>query len=369
LWATYFGGEGFEEVSQGAVDQFGNVIISGTTNSLSQISSSNAHQTNFGGFADAFVAKLSSSGQLLWSTYLGGSGDDTVFGCTFSNEGSVYLTGRTNSTTSIATVVAHQNTYPNDGNWHPFLVKFNPSGIREWGTYYGGADGLSVCVDTEDNVFMAGMTQGGGALNLIATSGSHQEVSGTVGDDAFLVKFSSSGTRLWGTFYGGNGQDEGHACATDIEGSVYMTGVTRSTDAIATSGTHQEVFGGDFGDAFIAKFSSDGVRAWGTYFGGSGYDIGLSISVSNSSNIYLSGKSQSLSSISSEGAYQFDLGGGTDAFLAKFIHGSPVSMNEYALGGLVNIFPNPTANSFSTFNDAGSVIEVRSIEGKCFFHF
>ncbi len=366
LWATYFGGEGFEESVFGSIDNSGNVTICGTTNSLSQIATPSAHQTSFGGFADVFVAKINPSGQLIWSTYLGGAGDDTAFGCTTGSDGTVYVTGRTNSTTSIATVGSYQSVYPNSGNGNPFLVKFSSSGVREWGTYYGGADGLCVCTDNDDNVYMTGLTQGGfGSYHLIPTVGAHQEVSGSNGDDAFLVKFNAAGTRLWGTFYGGNGQDEGHSCTTDGEGSVYVSGRTGSTDAIATVGAHQGTFGGDFGDGFVAKFSSDGQREWGTYFGGAGYDIGLSVSTSSTDVLYLSGKTQSTNSISTASALQPTNNGNTDGFIAKFVTQSPVSTDLYSWVDELKFYPNPASQSLYVNTSKGNVVEIWSMDGRC----
>ena len=85
--------------------------------------------------------------------------------------------------------------------------------------------------------------------------------------DAFLVKFNSSGVRQWGTYYGGTGYDYSFSCATDASGNIYLSGYTRSTSGIATTGAHQTTLGRGY-DAFLVKFNSSGVRQWGTYYGG-----------------------------------------------------------------------------------------------------
>jgi hypothetical protein len=93
-------------------------------------------------------------------------------------------------------------------------------------------------------------------------SGGHQNSYGGWIRDAFLVKFNASGTRLWGTYYGGSDEDRGRSCSTDAAGNVYLAGVTESTTNIA-SGGHQNSYGGDFGDAFLVKFDGEPCTANG----------------------------------------------------------------------------------------------------------
>jgi len=136
-----------------------------------------------------------------------------------------------------------------------FLVKFNSSGVRQWGTYYGGTvnDEESSCAtDASGNVYLAGRTK---STTAIATTGAHQTTYGGGYYDAFLVKFNSSGVRQWGTYYGGTGTDEGRSCATDTSGNVYLAGYTQSTTGIATTGAHQTTYGGS-SDAFLVKFDA-----------------------------------------------------------------------------------------------------------------
>jgi hypothetical protein len=94
--------------------------------------------------------------------------------------------------------------------------------------------------------------------------------------------------RLWGTYYGGSDSDYGYSCTTDATGNVYLAGMTQSTNAIATSGAHQTTHGG-IDDAFIAKFDSSGAILWGTYYGGSNADWGLSCTTDATENVYLAG--------------------------------------------------------------------------------
>ncbi len=157
---------------------------------------------------------------------------------------------------SIASALSHQTTLSTNGD--AFLVKFNLSGIRQWGTYYGGTGqdlGYGSAIDALGNIYLVGSTRTTTG-NAIATPSSYQPVhGGGFWENAFLAKFNPSGTRQWGTYYGGSGQDFGMACAIDGNGSVYIGGYGSSSTGtiIATTNGHQPTFGGN-SDGFLVKF-------------------------------------------------------------------------------------------------------------------
>lgn len=348
LWGTYYGGSGNEEGYSCTTDVSGNVCIAGFTSSNigTVIATTGAHQAACGGVNDAFLAKFNSNGVRQWGTYYGGIWNDQGFSCTTDASGNVYLAGYTESNTGtvIATAGAHQSV--SDGSGDAFLVKFNASGVRQWGTYYGGSGydySFSCSNDVLGNVYIAGRTNSN-IGTVIATTGAHQAVNGGV-NDAFLVKFNSSGVRQWGTYYGGTGGDEGRSCVTDAGGNVYLTGITTSSTSsiFASAGAHQTAFGGNM-DAFLVKFNSSGVRQWGTFYGGVLNDLGYSCATDNGGNIYLAGVTQSNSGtvIATNGAHQDIHAGGQDAFLVKF-NGSGTRQWGTYYGG-TNIESNISCN-------------------------
>ena len=315
-WGTYYGGTGQDYGLSCATDTSGNIYLSGITRSTSGIATTGAHQTNHGGYRDAFLAKFNSSGVRQWGTYYGGTGEEYGNSCATDASGNIYLSGFTSSTSGMATTGAHLATF-GGGDWDAFLVKFNSSGVRQWGTYYGGTAGEAAyhcATDASGNVYLTGEAK---STTGVATTGAHQTAIGRL-EDAFLVKFNSSGVRQWGTYYGGSGNDYGHSCATDASGNVYLAGDARnSTTGIATTGAHQTTRGG-VRDAFLVKFNSSGVRQWGTFYGGTGDDKGRSCATDTSGNIYLAGQTRSNSGIATTGAHQTTSGGSDDAFLVKF---------------------------------------------------
>jgi len=317
LWGTYYGGNDDDYLSSCTTGASGNVYLAGETYSTNAIATSVAHQTTFGGYNDAFVVKFDASGTRLWGTYYGGSDEEDGYSCTTDASGNVYLAGSTYSTSAIATTGAHQTT--KGGGFDAYLVKFDSLGQRIWGTYYGdnGSDlGRSCAADASGNVYLAGTTS---SMNAIATSGAHQTTIGGGLWDAFLVKFDTAGTRLWGTYYGGSDWDYGESCSTDASGNVLVTGNTYSATDIATSGAHDTILGGV--DAFVLKFDSSGIRLWGTYYGGSVSDYCKASALDNLGNVYLAGYTRSPTAIATSGAHQTTIGSNNaynDAFLVKF---------------------------------------------------
>ena len=321
LWATYYGETSYDFGYSVATDVVGNIYLAGITASVSGIASG-GFQNTIGGGSDAFLVKFNASGIRLWATYYGGTGAESASSVATDAVGNVYLAGITTSTIGIASS-GFQNIYGGSTIYgDAFLVKFDVSGTRLWATYYGGTGDemlkSSVATDAVGNVYLAGITNSTSGM----TSGGFQNIYGGGSQDAFVVKFSTSGSRLWATYYGGASTDYGNSITTDASGNVYLAGQTGSTSGIA-SGGFQNVFGGGASfDAFLVKFdATTGNRLWGTYYGTTNYDAGNSVAADATGNIYLAGNTTSISGIAS-GGFQNIYGGASiwtgDAFLVKF---------------------------------------------------
>jgi hypothetical protein len=332
-WATYYGGSENDKGISCALDASGNVYMIGTTTSTSGIATAGADETTVN---DGFLVKFNSSGVRQWGTYFEGTGN----ACTTDASGNIYIVGLTNSTSGIATAGAHQTVMSGSGD--AFLVKFNSSGVKQWGTYFGGPytlasgmeTGLSCATDALGNVYMTGHTP---STSGIATAGAHQTIYGGSSTDAFLVKFNSSGVIQWGTYYGGEGVDIGYSCATDASGNVYMAGDAQQQNlpasGISTIGAHQSAYGGGYSDGFLVKFDSNGLRQWGTYYGGNSLDVSFSCATDASGNVYMSGNTQSATGIATSGAHQTTVNG---AFLVSF-NSSGVRQSGTYCGGIKNV--------------------------------
>lgn len=335
-WSTYYGGSNDDFGRSCSVDGDGNVYLAGYTGSLTTVAVS-GHQVTFGGGTyDAFLVKFNSAGVRQWSTYYGGLGSDIGYSVTAENitSGSVYLTGYTSSVMSIATTGSHQTSI--GGGDDAFLVKFNSAGVRQWATYYGGTGNdyaNSVCVDASGFVYIAGQST---STTAIASTGSHQATNGGV-RDAFLVKFNSAGVRQWGTYVGGASDEYGNDCFVN-SGGVYLAGTTSSTTSIATTGTFSSALAGGPNDGFVVKFNSLGVRQWGTYVGGLGFDDLYACSADNSDNLYISGVTNSPSGISTTGTHQENLNGTMDMYIIKLNNLGQRTWGTYYGGSLCSSY-------------------------------
>jgi hypothetical protein len=321
-WATYYGGTENETIYSVVTDDSGHVYVSGSTESTMGISTPGSHQpVKSGGYTDGFIVKFNSAGTRIWGTYYGGPDDDDVWELAMHGN-DLYVTGSTNSTTGIATIGAHQTSFAG-GTYDAYLAKFNTAGSRIWATYYGGNNedmGLGLAADDNGNIFLAGHSS---STSAIATAGAYQTSFAGGISDCFLIKFDSTGTRLWGTYYGGPDQDELHRLTTNCTGNLYAAGFTRSTTGISTAGSFQPAYGGGAYDGILAEFSPSGMRTWGTYYGGTGVDIASAAHCDNNGNLYYVGRLGTPSAIVTPGAHQTVYGGGYyDAFVAKFILGA-----------------------------------------------
>ncbi len=331
-WATYFGDES-TKVYSNAVDKLGNIYLVGTVNKMEYLDSNfiatqGAQQINYGGGqVDGFITKISSDGQILWSTFVGGAGNDVIQGLTIDENDNLYIIGSTSSSSNISTPNSYQEAL--NGNTNTFLVKYNESGIKIWGSYYDsetlpyntaayGTQGLSNIVMGTDGSFFFNIRT---TANGLASDGAYQNIRNqNVGN--LISKFNTEGQRIWATYYGVNGSKIFGLAADDT--GVYVSGETLDCIPNFTYNTffsaaysHQPL-PGSCRDAFLSKFNLAGDRVWSTYYGNNYNEYCNSSSlVTMNNNVYLAGSGFSSTNLSTTGSYQ-EYSQGVAAFFAKF---------------------------------------------------
>jgi hypothetical protein len=219
----------------------------------------------------------------------------------------------------------HDNVVTFETGAHKGGITIDPTVL--WGTYYGGtAEDVvtSVKITTAGVVFAGGYTA---SFTGIATSGPgiYDNTYGGGAYDAFMVCLSTTGVRLWATYFGGAGVDRGTCVGIDNAGTyAYLAGYTNSTGP-GLSNTYQVTNNGG-NDGFILKLNaSNGARMWSSFYGGTGDDRINSIAIDAFNSVYVAGVTSSTASIASGGVYQTALSGPTDAFVAKLGEISPTS--------------------------------------------
>lgn len=336
---TYFGGKDEDEGYAVATDDNLYIYVTGKTNSTSNVATTGAHQDTLGGSTDAFLAKFNSDlSKRVWATYFGGKDEEIGYDVAIDPSNFVYVAGVTKSGSNISTTGAHQTSPGATNSRDAFLAKFDDKGTLKWATYYGGSDediAQSVAC-TKDLVVMAGTTKSTNGTSIASSSAHQSSHGGSSGyNDAFIVQFDTSGSRNWGSYYGGDEEDAATCVALDASGNAYLGGYTESDNGkIATTGAHQTGLGNRY-DAFLVEFNKSGARQWGTYYGGSKDDLAHGIDVkSNGSEIYLTGETASTKDIATTGAHQTSKGSGSDpdAFVVRF-NGSGVRQWGSYYGG------------------------------------
>ncbi len=201
----------------------------------------------------------------LWTRQLGTSATDTGMGVAADSSDNIY---------SIGYTYGGLDGNTNSGDRDIFLVKYNSSGTKQWTQQLGtssGDEGRGVTVDSSDNIYVTGKTEGGldGNTNL----GSW---------DIFLVKYNSSGTKQWTQQLGTPTYEGANGVTVDSSDNIYVTGNTRGK---------LDSYSGGY-DTFLVKYNSSGVKQWTQQFGTSSSDIGIGVTVDSSDNIYVTGNTQ-----------------------------------------------------------------------------
>lgn len=274
-WMTYLGGSDWDQGHGIALDEEDNALISGDTRSIDFEGRNNQIHR----VTDAFVLKVNSSGVLQWMTYLGGSSFDHGWGVAVDGAGDVLVGGSTSS------VDFEGRINRNHGRNDVYVLKVSSGGVLQWMTYLGGEAGASIAeglaVDGEGNALLSGHTS---STEFVGRNNSSHGSA-----DGFVLKVDPAGSLLWMTYLGGIYSDEARGIVVDGAGNSYVTGYTPSPDFEGRINVH---YGS--ADAFAAQVSPDGVLHWMTYLGGSNWDEGDGIALDEDGNLVVAGRTRSV---------------------------------------------------------------------------
>jgi len=234
-WTTYVGGSGSDDANGIAIDNSGNVLVTGSTSSSDFQGANNTLPPG----GSAYVAKLTGAGALVWATYVAAA--DEGMAIAVDGAGNALVTGQ-NATASDALV-----------------FKINSTGSFVWSTSFGGSgleSGYGIALDGAGNALVTGWTT---SSDFVGTNNSYRGGVGSIPDDAFIAKVSNAGSLCWANYLGGTDDDQGIGIAIDGAGNALVAGYTYSTDFTGANNQY-----GGSRDAFILKFAPP-AWAYSTY--------------------------------------------------------------------------------------------------------
>jgi uncharacterized repeat protein (TIGR01451 family) len=342
-YSTYLGGTGDETNTKVVIDVAGNAYIAGTTASL-DFPKLKPLQASLKGTSDIFVTKFTPSGSSVYfSTYLGGNGSDSVAGIAVDISGNAYLAGTTTSTNFPTTSSAAQAT-PKAPGTHVFVAELRTPGDQLlYSTYLSGssmdvASGVALG-PSAGKIFVTGTTT---SANFPTTPGVLQPTKPAGTTSQFFISSldtaqSGSASLVYSTYLGGrtpaSAQTTGGGIAVDLNSNAYVTGGTTYTDFPVVNAAKAQSSGGV--EAFVTKLNPTGTAppVFSTFLGGTGDDSGNAIAVDRSGNVFLTGSTTSTDFPTNASAVQRTPGGGTDAFVTKFVSSGQDLIYSTYLGG------------------------------------
>jgi uncharacterized protein (TIGR03437 family) len=401
VFSHYFGGSGGDVIYGLALDAADNVYVVGATNSVDMPISNGAAQTKEGGGVDAFVvAFAATTGYGVYSTYLGGSGDDYGNAIAVDAAGDAFVTGSTASSNFPVVGGAFQSTLKGTNN--AFVAKIGPpTGALIYSTYLGGSGNdyaFGIAVDPSGATYITGETS---STNFPLVAGAYQSTYGGGASDAFVTRLAGSGSSLlYSTYLGGSGAEVSYGIAIDSTGNAYITGSTSSTNYPATTDAFQGSSQGAINATVTGLNASGSGLLFSSYLGGNNAaptstgttnpgDSGTTVAVNCAAGLVVAGATSSTNFPTTSGAVTPAYPGGTsDAFVAQIAAGGGIpgitpggvvnnatfATGPVAPGSIVSIFGTglaPFAQTFTGFplttSLSGAAVTVDSVNAPVFY--
>lgn len=347
IYSTFFGGSGIgvELGYSVTVDASGNAYVTGVVGSSDFPATVGAFDVSANG-TDVFVTKFNSLGNgLVYSTFLGGNGQDYGLSITIDATLNAYVTGYTNSGNFPVTVGVYDANYTgNTLTQDVFVTKLNATGSALiFSTYLGGNGsdyGNSIAVDASGNVYVTGSCSNAFPL-FPATFGSYDDTQNG-GDDVFVAKFNPTATALvFSTFIGGTTNDAGTSIAVDASNNIFVAGYAASVTFPVTIGAFDQSHNSGIRDAFILKLNAAGTSLiYSTFVGGSGDDRATSLAINSSGVAYFCGITTSTNFPTTVGSHDEVSNGGWDGYVAQLNATGSALVYSSFFGGTGNDFIN-----------------------------
>ncbi|MEW5986901.1 MAG: SBBP repeat-containing protein [Chloroflexota bacterium] len=372
LFGTYVGGGEWDIANGMAVDSDGSAYLVGTSSSGNFPVTAGAYDPTFNGDSDGVLIKLTDTGALVYSTFLGGGVGDSADAIALDGAGAIYVIGYTSSPNFPTTLEAFDSSYNGgDGVGDAFVTKLNPAGdALLYSTFLGGPDdddGNRIVVDNQGNAYLTGWTS---SSTFPTTPGAFDTTFAGI-HDAFVTKLNAAGSGLvYSGLLGGFGNDQPHGLAVDGAGAVYVTGHVSAGGFPVTPGAFDTTLNGSW-DGFVTKISPAGdALVYSTFLGGSSSDCELGgvfrecpVAVGPGGIATVAGRTSSADFPTTPDGYDTTYNEGEDAFVVQLsaagdalVYGSflggtsgdSVWAMAVSAGGVTHVSGNTSSTDFPT---------------------
>lgn len=362
VFSTFLGGNFYDEGRGIAVDNSGNIYVTGSASNFFPTTAL-AYDTTFNGGSDVFVTKLNPTGStLLYSTYIGASSIDSASDIAIDAAGNAYIVVRTSDTVVDypTTPGAFDTTF--NGIDDVAVTKLSPDGSTlVYSTFLGGSgidSGTAIAVNAAGEAYVAGATTDD-VIDMQTTAGAYDTTHNGV-TDYFVTRFSADGASLvYSTFIGGAGIDNAVGLAIDGAGSAYVVGTASPGFPVTAGVVDTSVLGSS--EIGASKISPDGATLqYSTFIGGNQGESANSVAVDPAGNAYITGLNFGGDFPVTAGAYDTTFNGGNDVILTVLNPSATGYIFSTYLGGGGNEIGNdialdPSGNVYitgSTTNNA-----------------
>lgn len=321
LFSVRFGGSGDDRPRGIAVDAAGNMYVTGKTNSNDFPTFSAVQPVRRAGY-DAFVTRLNAAATtLVYSTFLGGDGDDEANDIAVDAYGYAYVVGSTLQPASGVGFPTTDGAFRQvpGGSWDAFVTELIPNGsVLYYSTYLGGSAsdrGLGIAIDGAYNAYVTGLAQSNNFPTSVGAFRTYKSVS-SFDDEAFAVKLNEPGSGILYSTFLGSGGAFAQSIAVGSTGKAYIAGTTSLPSFPATTNAFQKYYAGA-GDGYLIELNATGTAApYATFFGGSSTELPLGVAIDGNGNAVVAGRTDS-PNFPTYGAVQPSFGGARDGFLVK----------------------------------------------------
>jgi len=328
VFFQYVDGSSGEYSNDLAYDQDNNMIITGATwsHDFPDINAQPLSEEDMG-WGGLYVTKISQRGSILWSTVHHGRGRSQGMSCVTDSQNNVVIAGYTESLDFPTQKAINTSNLEKEVI---ILMKFNPNGQLLWSIYVGGSEEdkcTSVAIDSEDNIIVAGSTN---SVDF-PVQNAFDSILRVANSKGFISKFSSDGSLIWSTFFGGpDGKNDINDISVDSENNIIVTGRVWGSGMPLKNAFDSTL---ELSDAFITKFTPNGSLIFSSFIGGRDIDIGSSVTVDSHDNLFVTGVTDSNDFLIHNTTYtQSHQGYESDVFITKITKNGQLEWSTF-IGG------------------------------------